>query len=570
MDKPEESEPDKPEQSNSTGSSKPITVSESPEPAPQINLENNPLSLPLTNLGTPNPVMNSGNKDNQSKPAGPVDTGVIVPPPAPPALPVSPPSPPVPPPSPPVLLPTNELKPNVPNDVATISPTEGVSEEEERELMEQVDTNTQSLASLSNQLRDVESRLTELETAVNDVNDEVKQIEKKLETKPAQQESTTESFSNFAGPLKNLQGDFSSKPPPIDVFGSQQQRPRPPPLSLQRKMKKPHVLKEFFVPLPSPDSPAGKAIQNGAPVGGLPFPLNVIVSKIFRKMEKISPNEAPSSRPVSVQGPFPFRLPVRKPSWQQRPWHRPQPLPDISFPPREHDIDRLELELGKTPISRDQNRMMKKPKIIIFSKSPQLFDLTEKPCDGPCENGGQCMGGNVCKCPFRFSGPKCERALHRSAIPEDILDILGSDAENKESDNSDRYSENEQEQDEAPKKNNLISLPLMVSNVNEDRQDNEEDEKTAGLVDQNKLVNVLQQFAKSMPYLPDIVKRYRVPGLHNSHVNYARHARNQDIVPRSEIFGRYGVPLDDSTSRYVSPYGHYRYPMIQRFYRKKH
>lgn len=63
----------------------------------------------------------------------------------------------------------------------------------------------------------------------------------------------------------------------------------------------------------------------------------------------------------------------------QKQWKQPQPLPDVSFPPREHDIDRLELELGKTPITRDRSKLrFKKPKIIILSKTPQFIDLMDK------------------------------------------------------------------------------------------------------------------------------------------------------------------------------------------------
>lgn len=48
----------------------------------------------------------------------------------------------------------------------------------------------------------------------------------------------------------------------------------------------PRILKQIFIPLPSPNTEAEKEIENGQPVTGLPFPLNFVVAKLLAKMLK--------------------------------------------------------------------------------------------------------------------------------------------------------------------------------------------------------------------------------------------------------------------------------------------
>lgn len=64
----------------------------------------------------------------------------------------------------------------------------------------------------------------------------------------------------------------------------------------RRPNKRPKVLKQFFIPLPPPNSPAAKAIDQGAPVNELPWPLNKIVPYLLRKVEKYQ-------GPVASDGP---------------------------------------------------------------------------------------------------------------------------------------------------------------------------------------------------------------------------------------------------------------------------
>ncbi|XP_057289792.1 uncharacterized protein DDB_G0284459-like isoform X2 [Hydractinia symbiolongicarpus] len=345
----------------------------------------------------------------------------------------------------------------------------------ERETMERIQANSQNIASLANELRDVESRLEEVGTAVNEMEKDIVRVEKKLDEK--RHKEAKEDFTKFAGPLSNLQTDNPGVKLPVEVL--------PPgrfPINLmqgRRPNKRPKVLKQFFIPLPRPNSPAANAIDQGAPVNELPWPLNKIVPYLLRKVEKYQ-------GPVASDGPF--RIKATKP----RPWQPPHPVADDSFPPKEHDIESLETELGMKPVSRIP---VKKPKIIIFSKSPNLFDLTEKPCNEPCQNGGECIGGNVCKCPPMFSGPKCDRAVHRSVMPGDIMDLMGPLP---------------LEQEASPKKSNAISLPFVLTetnNINEDEDNTHQ--KTVGQVDQSKLVDILSQFGR--PFLPEILKRSKIP-----------------------------------------------------------
>lgn len=108
-----------------------------------------------------------------------------------------------------------------------------------------------------------------------------------------------ESFDKFVGPIEAIQGGITTtKPQSLENFSEfkvpQDFNQPPPKLNKQQK-----VLKELFIPLPPENSPAGKAIEGGAPVSGLPFPINMIVSDIFRKMRKGSQEQV---KPISVSG----------------------------------------------------------------------------------------------------------------------------------------------------------------------------------------------------------------------------------------------------------------------------
>lgn len=94
-----------------------------------------------------------------------------------------------------------------------------------------------------------------------------------------------------------------------------------------------------------------------------------------------------------------------------------------------------------------------------------------------------------------FSGPKCDRAAHRSIMPGDIMDLMGPLP---------------LEQEASPKKSNAISLPFVLTetnNINEDEDNTHQ--KTVGQVDQSKLVDILSQFGR--PILLEILKRSKIP-----------------------------------------------------------
>ncbi len=37
--------------------------------------------------------------------------------------------------------------------------------------------------------------------------------------------------------------------------------------------------------------------------------------------------------------------------------------------------------------------------------------LTTAVCDPDCSNGGRCLGGNRCSCPYGFMGARCETGM---------------------------------------------------------------------------------------------------------------------------------------------------------------
>ena len=66
------------------------------------------------------------------------------------------------------------------DDEPAVDMNAGISPIEEDELMELAQLNRQHVSSLTNEVRDVESRLIEVETVVKDIEGEMRRIEKKL------------------------------------------------------------------------------------------------------------------------------------------------------------------------------------------------------------------------------------------------------------------------------------------------------------------------------------------------------------------------------------------------------
>ncbi|XP_065646872.1 uncharacterized protein LOC101238528 isoform X11 [Hydra vulgaris] len=373
-----------------------------------------------------------------------------------------------------------------------------------RELLDKVQANSRGIEALNGDLAETKSKVDALAVSISDIGNDLKRIEKKLNEKKAK-----ESFVKFAGPLAPLQQQnpffgspriieiikrpsfklvkkpfFLNRPIPINIIqGSQLFSNQPPfpifnkikqrrPINLPLERRKPKVVKEIFLPLPPPDSPAAKDIEEGKPMPGLPWPINQIVTMMMRQLEKST------QEPVKIPK---VQLHVTKPLRQ------PLPSPDIDYPPREHDIDQLEFELGRIPITRLGIKENQRPKIVFFPKEQNFvkpFDFIGKDCDEPCLNGGFCAGGNICKCPIHFDGPKCERGLHRSFT--ELVEIIPS------------------EEDIAPKKSNLFTFPLGVST-----NDNDEEKETVGQVDQKEIVDALSKFIDQIPALSE--KRSSIP-----------------------------------------------------------
>jgi len=49
-------------------------------------------------------------------------------------------------------------------------------------------------------------------------------------------------------------------------------------------------------------------------------------------------------------------------------------------PAKEHDIDKLEIELGRVPISRHGifSNLRRAPKLLFFAKTPRFFELMSR------------------------------------------------------------------------------------------------------------------------------------------------------------------------------------------------
>ena len=116
-----------------------------------------------------------------------------------------------------------------------------------------------------------------------------------------------------------------------------------------------------------------------------------------------------------------------------------------------------------------------------------LFLVLFIDCDEPCLNGGFCTGGNICKCPVHFVGPKCERGIRRSFT--ELVEIIPS------------------EEVIAPKKSNLFSFPLS-SSTNED--EDSFTKETVGQVDQREVIDALSKFIDQIPALSE-KKRSSIP-----------------------------------------------------------
>nr|XP_047134558.1 uncharacterized protein LOC101238528 isoform X1 [Hydra vulgaris] len=384
--------------------------------------------------------------------------------------------------------------------VVPIQPSSDIN----RELLDKVQANSRGIEALNSDLAETKNKVDALAVSISDIGNDLKRIEKKLNEKKAK-----ESFVKFAGPLAPLQQQnpffgspriieiikrpsfklikkpfFLNRPIPINIIqGSQLFSNQPPfpifnkikqrrPINLPLERRKPKVVKEIFLPLPPPDSPAAKDIEEGKPMPGLPWPINQIVTMMMRQLEKST------QEPVKIPK---VQLHVTKPLRQ------PLPSPDIDYPPREHDIDQLEFELGRIPITRLGIKENQRPKIVFFPKEQNFgkpFAFIGKDCDEPCLNGGFCAGGNICKCPIHFDGPKCERGLHRSFT--ELVEIIPS------------------EEDIAPKKSNLFTFPLGVST-----NDNDEEKETVGQVDQKEIVDALSKFIDQIPALSE--KRSSIP-----------------------------------------------------------
>ncbi|XP_065070511.1 uncharacterized protein LOC135695368 isoform X1 [Rhopilema esculentum] len=291
----------------------------------------------------------------------------------------------------PIILPTVSGKPIVP-----IVPTEPPSlpGEEDDENSENNDNSTSFLHpednsgpsaygdALTEEVKSLESRMTVVEAAVAEIIEWIRSRSQRPQNEspiPAElMPGPSQGPANF--PNLGLRPAMSEEEPaaPQDLLLPHHRR----------------LLKQIFIPLPAPNTEAEKEIESGEPINGLPYPLNFIVTKILAKMLRQRDEKIMAAA------------------------HPHTPLPDVDIPAIEHDINRLEMELGSVPKPFHHHKhhqfKLHRPETEEKVKSPLIGQLigpvaeSEGPaCSAPCENGGICLGNNICRCPPPFSGPSC-------------------------------------------------------------------------------------------------------------------------------------------------------------------
>jgi len=394
------------------------------------------------------------------------------------------------------------------------------------DMMTQLDLNSQSIDTLISRVSHLETKEKELETAMGSISEGLERIEKKLDTQQ-QHKPLSSVMSNLpageflpGGPLPSMvsPGNSQNRPSPnflknlkilnilkkiYKSFTNYVDEKLPGDDSQEPPRKRPKILKEIFIPLPPRGSSEAKSIEHGKLVDSpvlnrLPFPIRQIVTNLFRQQLKKEENQLPSVSSASLE-------------------------PDE--PAKEHDIDKLELELGRIPISRhgNLNSMRRVPKLLLFTKPPKFFNLMSRSCDAPCENGGRCLGNNVCRCLHGYTGSQCQRRIRPT-----IVEIIGPSPM----------------QFFKPRRPSLhqISLPFAPTVSNEDEEEeNDSNERTMGHVDQSKLVNILRKF--SLPFR-EVAEEESAGG------------ENSISLP----FKRYRIPKHyDNRLRYNNQGGYYRY-----------
>eukprot|EP00794_Sanderia_malayensis_P018138 gene18138-19948_t len=229
------------------------------------------------------------------------------------------------------------------------------------------------------EVRSLESRMTVLEAAVAEVIEWIKSHS----IKPVERAAPPQIMLRPALPF----------PRPVSLPEAAEEEPGLHEVPVEHH---PKVLKQIFIPLPQPDTEAEKELESGHPVNGLPYPLNVVVAKMMLKMLKDREQK---------------RLAASHPH---------TPVPEVNIPAIEHDISNLEKELASVPVPlRHRHRHFRlHPPIsdvhdeVSDAKHPLLGQLVssepEKGCTSSCQNGGVCLGNNICRCPVPYSGSHCE------------------------------------------------------------------------------------------------------------------------------------------------------------------
>ena len=117
-----------------------------------------------------------------------------------------------------------------------------------------------------------------------------------------------------------------------------------------------------------------------------------------------------------------------------------------------------------------------------------------------------------------FTGSKCDKLNHPRGLSEDILEVLNPDSEN-----------------EPLKKSDAISLPILFSDSKEDSNDDDNDSRSIGEIEQNKIVDYLSRLVKNIPFLPEIVKRFNIMSVPEKRSNIPRMDSylKRSFIPRS-------------------------------------